>query len=556
MKKSVLKLFVTTVAVTVTMSFSGAGVFAHGSSTAVPSKTPVKSELKTEKAIDNSTTLKNGTYDIAEKDFIFEGGTGKAKYFCKKVIVEGGKAYGEFETSSRSMTHVFLGEKKGEDGADSDNLDLFNPKTNAIGENVYPLENRKVKIPVKLNQKTAFSGRTTAMSEPHWIQYWYTINLKEPEANQEEVALTPENKLIMFKLVSAKIVTEKEKSYLVFALSGQGYEYIIKDDMKSASEKGDHPENWAKFNVNDENKYEFKIPFDKKETKIPLVAVSKKYYGQFKEGKVPFSRCLFARQVTVNLEAKTIVSDNYHNTSDLKIENKVKDFSVKSAVFDEVGSPFANDFSRNLAMTVKDDTIDKLFLGTAEDAEKAEEKYIVSLDKNTFTLNNLKNVENRFPVAFHNKKDDKWQNRFITISDKTLKIEKTTEETIQDLENEVADKEKQIADKEKEIKVLQNKLATEKAKHMTVKGLKIKAGKNHKFTLTWKKTSKVSGYMIQIKKPGSKKYITLKTLTGSKYTTAKYKKNKKYRFRICTYNKINGKKVYGVWKTYKVLKCK
>lgn len=549
MKKSVLKLFVTTIAMAIVFSFSGIGVFADETAPASPKTKSgvVRSggiedyELPTaETNADNGTTLANGVYDIPEKDFTFEGGTGKAKYFCTKVIVKDGKAYGEFTTNSKSMTHVFLGEKKGESGLDSDNLDLFNPETNATGKDVYPLKDKKVIIPVKLNGKTPFAGRTTAMSDPHWIQYWYTIKLDEPEVNPEEIILTPTNKINMFRLVSAKVVTEKGESYLVFALSGRGYEYIIKDDVKSAEKKGDHPENWAKFTINENDKYEFKIPFDKKETKIPLVAVSQKYYDMFKAGKVEFSRCLYARQVVVDLEKKTIVSDNYHNFVDLKVDNKAKDLSVKSAVIEEVGSPFANDFERNLTLNVKNDSIDKLFLGTAVEAEKAEEKDVIKLVENKFILNKLENVETRFPVAFHNKKDGKWYDRFMTVADNTLKIRKTDE--VQDLEKEIED--------------LRNKLSAEKARHMTVRGLKVKAAKSHKFTLTWKKTLGASGYIIQVKKPGSKKYVTLKTLSGSKYVTPKYKKNKKYGFRIRTYKKIGGKKVYGVWKAYKTLKCK
>lgn len=512
MKKSVLKLFVTTIAMAIVFSFSGIGVFADETAPASPKTKSgvVRSggiedyELPTaETNADNGTTLANGVYDIPEKDFTFEGGTGKAKYFCTKVIVKDGKAYGEFTTNSKSMTHVFLGEKKGESGLDSDNLDLFNPETNATGKDVYPLKDKKVIIPVKLNGKTPFAGRTTAMSDPHWIQYWYTIKLDEPEVNPEEIILTPTNKINMFRLVSAKVVTEKGESYLVFALSGRGYEYIIKDDVKSAEKKGDHPENWAKFTINENDKYEFKIPFDKKETKIPLVAVSQ-------------------------------------NFVDLKVDNKAKDLSAKSAVIEEVGSPFANDFERNLTLNVKNDSIDKLFLGTAVEAEKAEEKDVIKLVENKFILNKLENVETRFPVAFHNKKDGKWYDRFMTVADNTLKIRKTDE--VQDLEKEIED--------------LRNKLSAEKARHMTVRGLKVKAAKSHKFTLTWKKTPGASGYIIQVKKPGSKKYVTLKTLSGSKYVTPKYKKNKKYGFRIRTYKKISGKKVYGVWKAYKTLKCK
>ncbi len=105
------------------------------------------------------------------------------------------------------------------------------------------------------------------------------------------------------------------------------------------------------------------------------------------------------------------------------------------------------------------------------------------------------------------------------------------------------------ADKQAEIR--KKKAA---AKKLKVKGLKVKV-KSRKFTLTWKKTKGASGYQIQYRKKGAKKFSSLKT-TRLKVRTKKLKKNKKYQFRVRTIVKIEGKPVYGKWTRIKTVKCK
>ncbi len=92
------------------------------------------------------------------------------------------------------------------------------------------------------------------------------------------------------------------------------------------------------------------------------------------------------------------------------------------------------------------------------------------------------------------------------------------------------------------------------AKKLQVKGLKVKV-KFRKFTLAWKKTKGASGYQIQYRKKGAKKFSSLKT-TKLKVRTKKLKKNKKYQFRVRTYVKSEGKPVYGKWTRIKTVKCK
>lgn len=86
-----------------------------------------------------------------------------------------------------------------------------------------------------------------------------------------------------------------------------------------------------------------------------------------------------------------------------------------------------------------------------------------------------------------------------------------------------------------------------------VKGLKAKKGRG-KITITWKKTKNISGYQVYTKvfvKGIKLKYSKAKTL---KTKTRKYKrgmlvKGMKYGFKVRTYKKVDGKKIYGPFAT-------
>lgn len=117
-------------------------------------------------------------------------------------------------------------------------------------------------------------------------------------------------------------------------------------------------------------------------------------------------------------------------------------------------------------------------------------------------------------------------------------------------ELELANKDKQAS--ADEITALKGKLA---ALELKVKGFKV-TSKGRKFTVKWKKNAKADGYRVQYKLSGAKKFKTLKTLTKTKTVTKKLKKGKKYEFRVATYKKVNGKKVFGKWTEAKIVKCK
>ena len=94
------------------------------------------------------------------------------------------------------------------------------------------------------------------------------------------------------------------------------------------------------------------------------------------------------------------------------------------------------------------------------------------------------------------------------------------------------------------------------AKNRTVKGLKV-TSKNGKITVKYNKNANASGYQIQYKLKSAKKYKNLKSATTKlKVTSKKLKKGKTYCVRVRTYNKIDGKKVYGKWSNVKKIKVK
>ena len=95
----------------------------------------------------------------------------------------------------------------------------------------------------------------------------------------------------------------------------------------------------------------------------------------------------------------------------------------------------------------------------------------------------------------------------------------------------------------------------------TVKGAsvsKLKSATKKTVTLTWKKVKGISGYEVYraIKKNG--KYKKVKTLSSKKtsYTDKKVESKKKYYYKIRTYKKIKGKKVYSSFSKVKSIKVK
>ena len=126
------------------------------------------------------------------------------------------------------------------------------------------------------------------------------------------------------------------------------------------------------------------------------------------------------------------------------------------------------------------------------------------------------------------------------------------EDDIDKLAGQVSQVKEDLEKAEQELKNLKDEIAAAK---LTVSGLKV-TSKSRKFTVTWKKNVKADGYQVQYKLKSANKYKTLKTVTKTKVVSKKFKKGKKYQFRVRTYKNIEGVKVYGRWSNAKTVICK
>ena len=148
----------------------------------------VEKSTEPETAFDNSTDVPDGEYEVPAEDFTWTGGTGKARLTLVKVIVKDGKATGIFTASSASMTHAYLGKTVTTD----ENPRYYDPTTEAMGNDVYPIVNQSVTLPVRINELVDISCRTVAMGNPHWVNYQYEIHIDaespaEPDADYSAV---------------------------------------------------------------------------------------------------------------------------------------------------------------------------------------------------------------------------------------------------------------------------------------------------------------------------------------------------------------------------------
>ncbi|WP_027869345.1 hypothetical protein [Eubacterium sp. AB3007] len=130
-------------------------------------KSSIKKLKKSPKA------LTDGTYKPST--FSFSGGTGKAKLTCDQVILKDGKATAIFRASSEKMTHAYLGTVP----EGNEDTSLFDPASGKMGKDVYRIIDQVTYVPVVLEEEGDIAARTTAMSEPHWINYKYKITLAE-----------------------------------------------------------------------------------------------------------------------------------------------------------------------------------------------------------------------------------------------------------------------------------------------------------------------------------------------------------------------------------------
>lgn len=136
----------------------------------------VSAEGEAQNPVDNSTILAEGNY--TPDNFTFEGGTGKLTITCDNFEVEdetvGGKtvhkAYAELVFSSTKISQLVTGGY------------TYYPDDVTASTTVFE------EIPIALNQDQVISATTTAMSEPHAVDY--TIKLSFDDGSSADNSTT------------------------------------------------------------------------------------------------------------------------------------------------------------------------------------------------------------------------------------------------------------------------------------------------------------------------------------------------------------------------------
>lgn len=141
--------------------------------------------------------LSDGTYEPTLVEA--EGGTGKVKITCPEVVLKDGNAEALLEFSSPHYEWVKV------EGVQYDPENAGEDRKNSV-----------FRIPVTLDEKMKISALTTAMSEPHEIEYTLLISLSQrgespeetelPQAGEEAAAEPPE-------LPGLAMVSQMEKRY-------------------------------------------------------------------------------------------------------------------------------------------------------------------------------------------------------------------------------------------------------------------------------------------------------------------------------------------------------
>ena len=365
--------------------------------------------------VDDSTTLADGTYDgTTDPKLTSEYSKGKStssrdkRWSIKSVTVENGKATAVITVESTSYTKIWTQGR-------------YFDKTNSSGNCEF------AGVPVDLNNTLYLAGVSSSMPRP--IAFSVTNSIDEPAQQEagEKTELTIENKINMFKAVTAYLETSEGKTDLVMALSGIGYKELFMGTYEQAIENGNNTDNWIHGYMNDDKNMEFRIPIEDGKSYIPVVAVSDKYYQKYLDGENVLERAFYPRQIELDTEAKTLVTDDYHFSQSLKVINNVKMFSVAGANLDKVAGPNSNNYSVKLVLKMGSDSFDKAFVGTAEAAAEADETIAVSNSEfalpakwiETFGKPETVMTWIGVPtvVSFHSKRKNEWYERELTINE-------------------------------------------------------------------------------------------------------------------------------------------
>lgn len=243
----------------------------------------------------------------------------------------------------------------------------------------------------------------------------------------EGVTLNVTNQTAMFNVTDAVL----KNGSLIITLHGSGYHYLYKGTYEEAVANGDNRSNWIAGEQVD-GKWQFTIPVAEGETYLPIVAISNSYLTKYEEGKNSLERAFYPRQAVIDQTAATLVTGDYDHTKDLTVSNSVKMFKVDAATLETIGGPNSNNYKEILHLTMGSDSFDKVFIGSAADAAKAETTTAITdrkadLDVKANAMGGATTTDylgKDVIFSFHSVKNDTWYERIFNISktDSTLTI--------------------------------------------------------------------------------------------------------------------------------------
>lgn len=248
------------------------------------------------------------------------------------------------------------------------------------------------------------------------------INAVPATVTKTNLAVT--NTTGMFNVTDALLTKDTEKgNTLTVTLHGTGYHYLYKGTYEEAVANGDNRDNWiAGEQVN--GKWQFKIPVADGETFLPIVAISNSYLTKYENGQNTLERAFYPRQAVIDETAATLTTGDYDHTKDLTVSNSVKMFNVDAATLKTIGGPNSNNYKEILHLTMGSDSFDKVFIGSAEDAAKAETTTDITERKADLTVKanamggatTTDYLEKEVVFSFHSVKNDSWYERVFNIS--------------------------------------------------------------------------------------------------------------------------------------------
>ena len=243
-------------------------------------------------------------------------------------------------------------------------------------------------------------------------------------ATVTKTVLTANNTTAMFNVTDALLTKDTENgNTLTVTLHGTGYHYLYKGTYEEAVANGNNRDNWiAGEEVN--GKWQFKIPVADGETFLPIVAISNSYLTKYENGQNTLERAFYPRQAVIDETAATLTTGDYDHTKDLTVSNSVKMFKVDAATLETIGGPNSNGYKEVLHLTMGSDSFDKVFIGSAEDAAKAETTTDITERKADLTVKanamggttTTDYLDKEVTFSFHSVKNDSWYERVFTIS--------------------------------------------------------------------------------------------------------------------------------------------